>query len=225
MILLHFPTYSESQSLLLDGNYVQIDGFLLDEQLTSADKQEYSGSTTQVFTARPALSFYFNFDSYIFRPKIVLNPFNSSTEGSLSFGKLFKKRFEFGLYSLLNRDQKTLGASGQQNETTQTDFLLGPYAVIYPYFSEGYFLECLVIASYVYQNQQITVFGANDLIRDKKGFQISGDFLYNYKISQKVYFSPNVNVIYQITSDLGGANTVRNQFDVQILPFSVRISL
>lgn len=225
MILLHFPTYSESRSPLLDGNYVQIDGFLLDEQLTSADKQEYSGSTTQVFTARPALSFYFNFDSYIFRPKIIINPFNSSTEGSFSFGKLFKKRFEFGLYSLLNRDQKTLGTSGQQNETTQTDFLLGPYVVIYPYFSQNYFLECLVIASYVYQNQQIIVLGSNDLIRDKKGFQISGNFFYNYKINQKLYFSPNVNLSYQITSDLGGANTVRNQFGVQILPISVRISL
>lgn len=225
MILLHFPASSESPHPLLDGNYVQVDGFLLDEQLTSADKQEYSGSTTQIFTARPALSFYFNFDSNVLRPKIVLNPFNSSTEGSLSFGRLFKKRFEFGLYSLLNRDQKILGAAGQQNETTQTDFLLGPYAVIYPYFAEGYFLECQFIASYVYQNQQTTVFGANDLISDKKGFQLSGDFFYHYQMSQRVYFSPNVNVIYKITSDLGGANTVRNQFDIQILPVSLRISL
>lgn len=224
-ILLHLSAYSEQIESVLKTNYMQIDGFLFDEQITSANKQEYSGSTNQIFTARPALAFYFNFDSYIFRPKIVINPYDSSTEGSLAFGKIFNKKIEIGMYTLLNRDQKVLGAVNQQNETVRTDFLIGPYVVFYPYFSENYFFECLLSLSYVYRNQQITVFGSSDLISDRKGVSFDSDLFYNYKLTTRMTFSPNIALSYTATADMGGANTVRNQFDVKLLPLSFRISL
>lgn len=224
-ILLHLNVYCEQIESILRTNYMQVDGFLFDEQITSADKQEYSGSTNQIFTARPALAFYFNFDSYIFRPKIVINPFDSSTEGSVAFGKIFNKEIEFGFYTLFNRDQKVLGAENQQNETIKTDFSIGPYLVFYPYFSEKYFFELLTRISYVYESQQMTIFGSNDLISDKKGVSFYSNLFYNYKLATKITFSPNIVLNYMVTADTGGANTVRNQFNVQFLPLSLRVSL
>lgn len=228
-ILLHSKIYAsfdeELEKWATQTNYMQIDGFLFDEQITSADKKEYSGSTSQIFTARPALSFYFNWDSYIFRPEIAINPFNSSTEGSIALGHLIREKFELGAFFLLNRDQKQLGESGQQNETVQTHFLLGPYLVFYPYISQNQYFEFLMRLSYDYENEQVTVFGSNDILCDKKGVNFYSSFFYVYKINPRLFFSPSVAVAYSVTADTGGANTVRNQFDIQVLPLSLRIAL
>jgi len=65
---------------------MQIDGFLYDYQLILSDNSKSSGNTYQIFTGRPAIGFCFQINEINIRPNIALNPYNSSTEGSLLIG-------------------------------------------------------------------------------------------------------------------------------------------
>lgn len=223
LILLHFFAHSQWTSSVVTQNSVQIDGFLFDQQMISSNKQNYTGSSNQIFTARPAASFYFYFDSYTIRPRIVLNPFNSSTEGSLALGRLFFDDVELGLWTTLNRDQKSLGTQGMQNATIENDFLIGPYVDFYFGKQEDWFFECLLNVSYVYENQQAIVFGATDLIKDERGARLLSNLFFHYRLKDNLAWSPNMVASYGITSDLGGASAMRNRFDVQVMPLSFRV--
>lgn len=122
-------------------NYMQIDGLLYDYQSILGDTTGTSGDTSQIFTGRPAISFCFQAENINIRPNIILNPYNSSTEGSFLIGNEYEQKFEIGLFTSFNRSQRTLGKNETKNEIIETNLLIGPYAIIFPAISENYFTE------------------------------------------------------------------------------------
>lgn len=210
---------------LYTKNYIQIDPFYLNYQINRADNSQYSENNKQFISSRPSILFYLNIDNYIFRPFISINPSLSSNEGSFAAGKLFEQAFEVGLYSLLNHSENVVGNERSQNGIIQSQFLLGPYFVYYPYYDNGKYFEIDGHVAYEYSQYKTITSGSNSNISEQKGINFNISLLYSLNLNDKVYFSPNVSFTYFATQDYGGNNTIRNGYDLQIIPISFQIPI
>lgn len=222
LIMVKFSVYAEPLKKPSICNYMQIDGFLYDYQKIYADNATNSGETYQIFTGRPAIGFCFQVDDIYFRPNIALNPYNSSTDGSLLIGKGFFNKLEMGLFSSINSSQKTLGEGKNLNETLESSFLIGPYLYIYPNFDEQNLYEIFLKIAYEYDIIQNTANNSTALMTKKAGINIETKFLFGKKMSEHLTFTPNVVFIYSYTIDTVGGNLARNILETQIFPLSVR---
>ncbi|WP_397600274.1 hypothetical protein [Silvanigrella sp.] len=221
-LMVNFCIYAESMTPPSTCNYMQIDGFLYDYQLILSDNSKSSGKTYQIFTGRPAFGFCFQLNDINIRPNIALNPYNSSTEGSLLFGREFHKKLELGLYTLVNSSQKTLGEGNYLNETLESNFLIGPYIFIYPKFNDEDLFEFFFRVAYEYDIIQNTVNNSTTLMTKKAGINIATRFLYGMKIKEHLIYSPNIEFIYSYTIDMVGGNIAKNLIETKILPISIR---
>lgn len=216
---------STQSDFLFDKNILQIDPFLLDYQIIKSSNQIYNENNIQFVTTRPSFSFYFNLDNIIVRPTLSINPSLSSSQGSFALGKLYDKFFEFGGYSLLNHTESEIGTGISNNGVVRSQFLLGPYIVLYPFVSEQNVIQIYGRIAYAYSEYKTTLSGVTTNVSEQKGVNLNFSAQYSRKLNDKFYYSPNINFTYFLTSDFGGQNTVRNGYELQLIPLSIQMVL
>ncbi len=221
MIFLKNIAYSTDDLKPNTCNFVQIDAFLYDYSVINSEDSNQSGMNNQIFTVRPGLEMCFKTRHFNLRPNILLNPFNSSSEGALLVGKDFKIA-ELGLYSSINYSQKTLGNTSRFNETLENNLLIGPYLYIFPNFSDEDLYEIFFRLTYQYYLQQATVNGYTTTMSKKNGVNIMLSFLYATFLNETLAFSPSINFLYTYSVDMVGGNVGSNTFQLQFFPISFR---
>ena len=169
--------------------------------------------------------FHINVDDFIFTPFISIDPTVKTSQGSFAAGKLFDDDFELGLYTLINHTETDQGTGSNENEIIATQFLLGPYLAVYPYVSQDSYFEIYARVAYQYNDLKYITNGAHDDVSDQLGLNLNFSLQYSTKLSDKIYFAPNVSLTYFTTSDFGGQNTTRNGYELQILPISFQMAL
>ncbi|KAB8033357.1 hypothetical protein [Fluviispira multicolorata] len=214
--------FAQSQSTSHLCNYLQIDSFLYDYQNIVADNNNNSGETQQTFTGRPSLNFCFQSQNFIFRPFIALNPYNSSTNGDFSIGKIFQDNIEIGLYLSLNRSQKKLGNGDTKSETIESNLLFGPYIKIFHTSIVKNDLEFTLRISYEYLDQRMTINNSSTLMTEQKGVNIFIEELYAKELTSHLFIVPYISFNYSYTYDSVGISSGRNTFDLKISPLSFR---
>ncbi len=202
-------------------NFVQIDAFLYDYSFINSEDSNQSGMNNQIFTARPGVELCFKTKHFNLRPNILLNPFNSSTEGALLVGKDFNIA-ELGFYSSVNYSQKSLGNNSRFNETIENSLLVGPYLYLFPNFSDQDLYEIFFRLTYQYYLQQATVNGYTTTMSKKNGVNIMLSFLYATFLNENLAFSPYVDFVYTYAVDMVGGNIGANTFQLQFFPISFR---
>lgn len=213
--------FSEEEQKPDTCNYVLFDAFLYDYRFINSENTEKSGMNNQILTARPSIGMCFKIRQYLLRPNILFNPFNSSTEGSVLFGKEFNNA-ELGLLTSVNFSQKTTGESSKSYETLENSILIGPYLYLYPNWSETDSYEILFRIAYQYSLNQVTGNGYTTTISKRNGVNILVSILYATFLTENLAFSPYLNLIYSYSIDMVGGNIGINQFQIQFLPVSFR---
>ncbi|WGL59987.1 hypothetical protein QEJ31_00020 [Pigmentibacter sp. JX0631] len=213
--------FSESNEKPETCNFVQTDIFFYDYSFINSEDSNKSGMNNQILTARPGLEICFKTKHLNFRPNILINPFNSSTEGGMYIGKEFSKA-EFGLYSSINYSQKTLGNNSNLKETVENNLLLGPYLYLFPNFSDESSLEILFRLSYYYYLNQGTVNGYTTTTSKKNGINFLTNLLYATFVNKHLAYTPSVNFVYTYSVDMVGGNIGSSVYQLQILPISFR---
>ncbi len=203
-------------------DYFEVDAILFDYQTISADNSDKSGESYQFFTGRPAINFCFASQNYIFRPSISINIYESSTNGSISVGKLINNSYEFGIYLSLNRREETSGSGTSNYKLISSNLLLGPYLKIFHSLLEENDLEFTTRISYLYYDQRTTTNGAKTLITEQKGVNLYFEELYAKKITSHLFFISHASIYYAYTYDTVGVESGRNTVDFKFFPFSLR---
>nr|BFD32068.1 hypothetical protein GTC16762_16860 [Pigmentibacter ruber] len=220
-IIFSSNAFSEANEKPETCNFVQTDAFLYDYKIINSDDSNQSGINNQVLTARPGLELCIKTKQFNFRPHILINPFNSSTEGGLYIGKEYSNA-ELGLYSSINYSQKTLGNNNKLNETVENNLLLGPYLYLFPSLSENNSVEILFRLSYYYYLNQGTVNGYTTTTSKKNGVNFLFSLLYATYLNKNLAYSPSINFVYTYAVEMVGGNIGSNIFQIQILPISFR---
>ncbi|MES2615475.1 MAG: hypothetical protein V4591_08675 [Bdellovibrionota bacterium] len=218
---------SKDNTPLFEKNYIQIDPVFLNYKLIKADNSVYNENAMQFITSRPSVLFYFNANDFIFRPFISISPASSNTnaQGSFSAGILSAQTFEFGLYTMLNHTEDSVGSGSSENALANSQFLLGPYLGFYPYADRNSYFQIYARIAYEYVHNESTINGVSTNNTDQKGANFNLALHYSTKISDKIYYAPNVNFTYSMTYDFGGPNVTRNGFETQAIPVSFQMML
>lgn len=216
-------TNQNPASTLHDKPYVQLDTLSYERQFIFANAKENSGEREQILTTRPTLSFYIPIHSYTLRPTLSLNPYDSSTSGSVAAGYHWRPEIEGGIFLKLNRDVKSYGEGEQKNETIESDFMLGPFIYLTPYADEEHSFECAFRFGYLYQDKRNTSNGVHTIMSEKRGAYASTQFTYTQKMRDHIFFSPNVSLEYTFANDTGQQNMMQSTLRIEAEPVSLRI--
>lgn len=212
-------------STLHDTPYTQLNVLSYEHQFIFANLNDNSGETEQILTTKPSLSFYIPFHSYVLRPTLNLDPYNSSTSGHVAFGYQWTPAFEGGLFLKLNRDFKSVGEGEQKNETTESDLMVGPYVYFTPYESETQTFECAFSFGYLYQDKRNTSHNVHTIMSEKRGAFAATQLIYTQKLRENIFLSPNVTFEYIFANDTGGQNMMINMVRIAVEAVSVRLLL
>lgn len=217
---IHFCAHAQQENN--PCQYFQIDAFFFDHQSFSWIDNNNSNQSTQVFTARPAVEFCFASNEFVFRPIIALNPYENSTQGTISAGYLSSHNLEIGLTTQINHSEKSNWFDSNLFQTVVTQFQIGAYLTSFLKISDNHNLELTFKTTYDYISKKNTYKNCRTLISDQKGLVLSTKTLIVFSINDKLDYVPNIKLSYSYMNEAVGFSTDKNVYRIQLLPLSIR---